>query len=178
MTTYLVLEHAYSYGYSLCTARRLTDAEKTHKLPEYWDLCFVDLGGSIDLRHIRGDDPLVYSIITRPYDGSFDGCSNQAYIITQEEWDQLIELDKAKGAEKARKKREESRELWTSILHDCERQSHLYTREEAAAARKRWRDTQNEGGEGYMPRYRTIDDYEQAKARLAELDKEEMEGLS
>lgn len=125
-----------------------------------------------DLRHIHWDDPLVQSIITRPYDGSFSGCSNQAYIITQEEWDQLIELDKARAAAEARRERAEARKLWTDILRDCERQSRLYTREEAAAARKRWRDTQNEGGEGYMPQYRTIDEYEQAKTRLAELDEE------
>ena len=176
MTTYLVLEDASSYGYSLRTARRLTDAEKAHKRPEYWDLCFVGMGDSIDLRHIHWDDPLVQSIITRPYDGSFDGCSNQAYIITPEERAQLVELDKAKGAAKAKREREEIRKFWMSVIRDCERQGHLYTREEAAAARKHWRDTQNEGEDGYMPQYLTIDEYEQAKKRLAELDEEEANG--
>lgn len=43
------------------------------------------------------------------------------------------------------------------------------TREEVNAARKRYNDLYNEGGEGYVPVFYTVDDYENAKKVLEEL---------
>lgn len=166
----LTLEYAYSHGFSIQEARRLTDDEKSHYLPEYHDFILIGTGDHVDLPALRWDDPFVSQILRRPEDGQFNGCANTARIITTEEQAQLIRLNDEKLAAKRSEEREaEIANLWT-IISACEHSRLYNTAEEAAAARKQYNDTQNEGGDGYVPHFWTMAEYETAKRRLAELE--------
>lgn len=105
----------------------------------------------------------------RSLDGSFRGCSNSAYIISEEEWKALIELNEQKRAEKEKKKTERLIAEYRQTVEQCERQKKLYTREEAAEKYRDYNRLFNEGGEGYVPHFYTIEEYEFAKAGLSEL---------
>lgn len=165
----LTLEYAYSHGFSIQHARRLTDEEKQHYKPEYQDLILIGTGDNIDLPYIRWDDPLVSDILHRPEDGEFPGCSNTARIISEDEESQLLLLNDKKRAAREAAERESEIINLRRVIAACEIH-HLYTLEEAVAARKQYNDIHNEGGEGYVPHFWTVDEYERAKRRLAELE--------
>ena len=76
----LTLCYAPSYGIEICEARRLTTEEKRHYAAWFAETGFIGVGSHVDLPCIsHGDLP------NRPDDGSFLGCYNQAWIITEAE---------------------------------------------------------------------------------------------
>ena len=164
-----VLEHAYSYGFSIAEARRFRDDEKQNYAEWFREIGMVSLGRdrTVDLPFVSLDDALVKDILNRPADGEFLGCSNAAWIISAAEKDQLLALNKQN---EAKKKAEEIAYL-RARLKGLE-SAKLYTEEEAEAAKKRWNDIQNQGGEGYVPHYPTFGEYESIKNRLSEIDGE------
>lgn len=111
------------------------------------------------------------SIISRPLnkpDGCFYGCNNQAYIINPDMWDQLIISNaERKKAKKLAEKAEEIAEI-EDYIRRCE-SNKLYTAQEAERKRKAYIAINNEGGEGYVPHYYTIESYNWALAKLQEL---------
>lgn len=168
MEEYLVCEVAYSYGVSLCNARRFTEEEKKDCADWFKDKGFVKIGDSINLEYISWVD--VRDVLKeRKDDGSFSGCSNCAYIISEDEWNALIELNKKKKFEKEKKEIEESITEYRQIVEQCEKQEKLYTKEEAVKKRRDYNNLYNEGGEGYVPHFYTIEEYEFAKTKLNEL---------
>ena len=66
------------------------------------------------------------------------------------------------------KEKSESIERYKKIVQACERWKKLYTKEESIAKAKEWNDIHNEGGEGFIPHFYTIDEYEYAKKKLEE----------
>ena len=163
MQEYLTIEYAGAYGTSLQRARRLTDSEKSHLRPEYRDYMFVGIGDRINLKYIGWQD-----MPGRAPDGEFNGCSNRAYIITQSEYDDYIQLNAEREAAREARKREERRAMYLNIINMAQRQGGAMTADEARAARKRYNDLYNEGGEGFVPRYITVDELATAEAWLAE----------
>ena len=171
MKEYLICEVADSYGVSLCHARRFTDEEKAEYVESFRELGFMRIYSypTIKLDGINWID--VGNILKdREPDGSFIGCSNSAYIVTEEEWNKLISLNDKKCNEKLAKEKAESIEHYKKIVQACESQEKLYTKEESAAKAKKWNDIHNEGGEGFVHHFYTIDEYEYAKKRLEELN--------
>lgn len=171
MKEYLVCEVADNYGVSLCHARRLNDKEKTEYSEWFRENGFVGISSYpiIDLKEINWID--VRNILNgRKLDGSFLGCCNSAYIITEDEWNKLIALNDQKCSEKLAKEKAEYIEHYKRVIQNCENQRKLYTKEEANAKAKEWNDIHNEGGEGYAPHFYTIDEYEYAKKKLEELN--------
>ena len=164
-----VLEHAYSYGFSIAEARRFRDDEKQNYAEWFREIGMVSLGrdGTVDLPFVSLDDALVKDTLNRPADGEFLGCSNAAWIISATEKDQLLALNEQN---EAKKKAEEIAYLRTR-LKELE-SAKLYTEEEAEAAKNRWNDIQNQGGEGYVPHYPTFAEYESIKNRLSEIEGE------
>ena len=170
MKEYLTCEVAFSYGISLRKARRFSEEEKEKYAEWFRDKGFVCLKSSfnIDLEHITWED--VREVLNnRDDDGSFSGCSNVAYIISQNEWDELVELNTKKGLEKEKKEVEKSITECKQIIEKCEKQEKMYTKEEAAKKRRDYNRLYNEGGEGYVPHFYTIEEYEFAKTKLNEL---------
>lgn len=168
MKEYLVCEVAYSYGVSLCKARRFTEEEKKDYVDWFKDKGFVGISDSTDLEYITWVD--VKEVLKeRKDDGSFSGSSNCVYIISEDEWNALIELNEKKRSEKEKKETEESIAEYRQIIEQCEKQEKLYTKEEAAKKRRDYNRLYNEGGEGYVPHFYTIEEYEFAKTKLNEL---------
>ena len=58
--------------------------------------------------------------------------------------------------------------MYLNIINMAQRQGGAMTADEARAARKRYNDLYNEGGEGFVPRYITVDELATAEAWLAE----------
>lgn len=171
MKEYLVLEDAYAYGISLHHARRFTEEEKADCAEWYKDRGFVGLSqyGTIDLKNLNWKD--VRAVLgDKEEDGSFRGCNNRSYIITKGEWDALVQLDRQLFEEKEKKQLAEEVALYQKILAACERQGKLYTRSEALQKRKAYNDHYNEGGDGFVPHFYTIEEYEHAKSRLEALN--------
>ena len=162
-----VLEHAYSYGFSIAEARRFRDDEKQNYAEWFREIGMVSLGRdrTVDLPFVSLDDALINDILKRPADGEFLGCSNAAWIISATEKEHLIALNKQN---EAKKKAEEIAYL-RAKLKELE-SAKLYTEEEAEAAKNRWNDIQNQGGEGYVPHYPTFGEYESIKNRLYEIE--------
>lgn len=161
----IVLEYAYSYGFSICEARRLTESEKSKYADWYKEIGMVSVGDHIDLPYIQWNHPLVSEILHRPEDGQFNGCGNTVRIISVSEKEQLIALNAQIEAE------ERANEIayLRSRLKELEA-SKLYTDEEAKSAKKCWNDLQNEGGEGYVPHFPTYEEYNAIKRRLNDLE--------
>lgn len=168
MKEYLVCEYAAGYGICLTKARRFTDEEKTHCAEWYREKGFVCTSEHIDLEYICKVD-LDEVIGDRLEDGSFRGCGNSVYIVTQTEWDTLIELNETKKREKELAEKMKEIEECEMIVKMCERQGKLYTREEAKQKAREYNNLYNEGECGYVPYFYTIESYEYAKAKLAEL---------
>lgn len=130
MKEYLVCEAAYSYGVYLHKARRFTEDEKKNCAEWFRDKGFVGIGDPAKLEYITWTD--VREILKeRKDDGSFSGCSNCVYIISDDERNALVELNKKKRTEKEKKETEESITEYRQIIEQCEKQKKLYTKEEA-----------------------------------------------
>ena len=158
METYIVIEHAPAYGVSICTARRFTEDEKQHYADWYTEIGFVGMGDHIMLKTLKWSD-----MPKRHYDGSFLGCDNQAWIITEDEKAYFIQLDADRKAEVERLKIAKNREYYEDVIKRANMQPKLYTRDEAKRLAKQYNDLYNEGEEGYIPHYYTIDEVEAAK---------------
>ncbi len=169
MKEYLTCMYAYAYGASLVKARRFTEEEKKHYVEGYKEKGFVGISKSIDLKELNWID--VREILNnRDDDGSFNGCGNCAYIVTEEEWNKLLELNNKRVAEKEKKERAGKIEYYKWAIAACEKQKKLYTNEEANEARRNYINVYNEGGEGFVPHFYTIDEYEEAKRELEVLE--------
>ena len=167
MKEYLVCETS-DYGISLCHARRFDDEEKKKYVEGYRERGFVCTSNSIKLNSLCFSD--YYDFIKdKESDGSFDGCCNQAYIITEKEWNELIALNEKKGNEEKVAKNAESLAFYESVVRNCEEQEKLYTEEEAAKKAREWNEIYNEDGEGYIPHFYTVNEYKNAKAKIEEL---------
>lgn len=169
MKEYLVCEIESTDVY-LLHARRLTGDEKKNYTDEYKERGFIKIASKdcVKLEEItRGD---VGNILkNRHSDGEFLGCSNFAYIISKEEWDQLVKLNNQKQEVEKQKEIAAEVERCNKIIAACEKQEKLYTKEEVAKKRKAYINLYNEGGDGFVPYYYTIDEYERAKSDLKEL---------
>ena len=150
---YIVIENARAWGISICNARRFTDEEKQHYADWYKEIGFVGVGDHIKLSMLKWSD-----MPNRKSDGSFVGCDNQAWIITEEEKTWFIRLDAERKAEAEREKIAINRAYYEDVIKRANRQPKLYTREEAKRLAKQYNDVANEGGEGYVPHYYTIDE--------------------
>lgn len=96
-----------------------------------------------------------------------------------EEWiagvidDGTSEEVKAYRAEQKRKEDAKAAEKAREIIRRAEAQKDIPTTEEALRRLKVWNDVLNEGGEGYLPKIYTLEDYQAAKAKLKRLGLEE-----
>lgn len=175
MKKYIVFVWNHSWGpYEILTARRFTEEEKGRWAEWYREVGFYACPESpedprYELKALSWTDELVKSITSRGADGSFPSGGNNVYIITAAERDQLIELNAIRAREKAEAEKAEQVAYWSDIITKCERQGELYTEAEAARLRKQYNDIHNEGGFGYVPPFYTVNTYELAKAKLAEL---------
>lgn len=92
----LVLECPYTfYSPSICEARRFTEEEKKKYSDWYKEHGFVATGEHIYLPFLRWED-----FPKRDADGEFLGCSNRAWIITEEESEFFIRLNAEREAAK------------------------------------------------------------------------------
>lgn len=174
MEIYTVLHWEYHYGMHVRSARRFTEDEKKGYSEEYREQGFISCADCIDLSlSVSDPDPHFREILLRPDDGSFLGCGNQAWIITEEEKDYILALDEKRRAEKFATERARELQYWRDIVAQCEQQTKLYTRQEAAERVRKYNDLFNEGGGGYVPHFWTADEYEAAKAYVAKLEGEQ-----
>lgn len=161
-----VLEWAYSYGISLCEARWLTEEEKNHYSEFCRDTMMVAIDKSfINLKYVTWND-----IPKRDSDGQFNGCGNQVYILTDEEWDYYLALNEKRKAEHEQRKQEKRISYLKDTIRRYERQIvKPATRKEAIVIENRYNDAVNDGGEGFVPYIVNTEEYEYAKKELAEL---------
>ena len=120
-----VAEIAAQYDAELLWASRFSEEEKA----QFADW-FKDFGmGSLDGPRIKVEKAAIRQVVgDRPADGAFRGCENQAWIITEAEWNQIIALSQEIEAEKeiAREKYEEAeavdlqRKIETGYCFSCE----------------------------------------------------------
>lgn len=167
MSEFLTIEYATNYGVELKSARHLTDEERRHILPEYQDTTFVGVGSGVKLEYIKHSD-----MPDRPYDGSFMGCNNQTWIITQAEWDEYVTLNNIRKSVAEAEAIQDEIDALEARKAAAERQQDLPSAEEAARRVKAWNDLYNEGGEGYVPHIYSAEEYEHICSRLAELKKQ------
>lgn len=164
MKNLLTIEYTTAYGIELCGARRLTEEEKVHYNPEYRETTLIGTGTHISLPHLKRED-----MPGRPSAGEFNGCYNQAWIITQEEWDAYLALEQTRSETEAAKAQADEIAVLEQRKASAEAQSDLPSKEEAARRTQDWINVYNEGGEGYVPHIYTRDEYEAICRRLDEL---------
>ena len=71
---------------SLLVARRLTEEEKSKFAEWCRETMLISLGGE----QIVNRTNTVNIVIDRTPDGSFPGCNNRGYLISDDEWDAII----------------------------------------------------------------------------------------
>ena len=162
---------------SLQKARRLTEEEKKDYVPECAESHFIGTSNHIVLEELHYSD--VHKVIPKDKksDGSFRSC-DPVYIITQEEWDALIVLNEKLKNERLIKKVKSDIEWYEQFVARCEeskKHGRLYTKEEAAIQRKRYNDIYNDGSEGFVPHFYTVDEYERAKIKLEDLKRQQQQ---
>lgn len=170
MTAYLTVERTMS-DITLQTARRLTEQERKAYLPEYQDYMLIGMGDHVDLPNVSWMD-LCKVLGDQQPDGQFPGCGNQAYIITKEQWDALVAMDRAAGIEAARKARAEEIDCLEAAKASAEHQmvsGKLPTKEGATRKARDYNNVHNEGGYGYVPHYYSDEEYQHICTRLATL---------
>lgn len=106
MEEYRVLNWADGYVAYLATARRLNEEEKQPYSQWFRDTGFIKIGDSIALPQIHWDD-----CPKRQSDGSFLGCTNWVWILTQQEWDAFVSLNEEREKAIADAKAKEEAEL-------------------------------------------------------------------
>lgn len=161
------IELAWGYGVSLQYARFLTEEEKSHYIPEVRDCMLICTGNTVDLPNVSFCD--VPKDITCRTSFSFPSCSNAAYEITDDEWEFFVSLERRRAEEKKAKEIERQIEYWKQIIKMAEAQQDIPSREEVKKRLKIYNDTYNEGGEGFLPYIVSREEYESAKAFLAEM---------
>jgi len=86
------------YDATLCWARRLTDAEKPEYSEWFRDLCMTSFSGG---DHIKVEKDAIRQVIgKRKSDGQFCGCTNSAWTVNDDEWDQIVKLSAQISAQK------------------------------------------------------------------------------
>lgn len=130
MDKYLAYVDFFSDKPMLFEVRHLTDEEKKSYIPEVWDMLFVPTGER-ELYHCQNH--LEHPDFSRRA-GIFHYGANCLYIITEEEWQNYVELDKRITAEKEQAKKAAA----PAIKHDVEKE-------------RAYDMAHNEGGEGYNP---------------------------
>jgi hypothetical protein len=90
---FLVVENTAQYGIYIFPARRFSETEKEQWAEEYRDLGMYACGESLKLNSLQMSD-----LPKRPADGSVPGCTNDCWIITQEEAAKLIDKDRGYAA--------------------------------------------------------------------------------
>jgi DNA polymerase III alpha subunit (gram-positive type) len=86
--------------------------------------------------------------------------------ITDDDVKHYTALNAAREREAKEKELNDQRNYYRSLIKAAEKQDKLYTAEEAKTRRMAWINVQNEGGEGYVPHFYTIDEVEAAKRWL------------
>lgn len=172
MTVHRVLALSGYAQLELCLARFCTEEEKANFAEWCRDeMMFAVSGSHIGLPHLYFPD-LRDFLGHRISNGMFPGVASQVWIINKEEWDAILAMEQAA----AEKQAEEGREsLITALLERkrlAERQmkdGKLPDKDEAERKAKRWNDTYNEGGEGYVPHFFTTEEYGEICKQLEEL---------
>ena len=165
MEKYLTIAFHTSYcDASIQYARRFTEEEKKDYSEWFADCGFISLGDHIQLENITFSDAP-----DRKSDGQFLGTNNYAYIITEEERDYYINLDKKRQKEDEEKELAERVDYLKSCIEAAERQRDLPTMEEAKRRMKAYNSLQNEDGDGYVPHIYSREEYERIKAEYGEL---------
>ena len=160
-----------AHTYSLQEARRLSESERAAYLPEYQDYMMISTGDAIALDNLDFAQ-LNGFLEDRQPGGEFPGSANLAYILTPEEWAELIELNRRNAEAAAAKQQAEEIEALECAKARAEAQmkdGKLPTKAEADAKRQNWNRLQNEGGCGYVPHYYSDEEYSKICTRLAEL---------
>lgn len=159
-----VIDWCYDLGISIRKARRFTEREKAGYAEWYQQVGMIALDEpAIDLPYLTFAD-----LPGRQADGEFNGFGNQAYIITDDDVKRYTGLNAAREREAKEKEVKDQRNYYRSLIKAAEQQDKLYTAAEAKARRKAWINLQNEGGEGYVPHFYTIDEVKAAKQWLGE----------
>lgn len=155
------IEDASSCHISVQLARRFTSEEKATYAEDYRELGMVCMGDSTELPYITWDDTP-----HRKSDGSFLGCSNRAWIISEEEKNQYLTLNEKRQQAKQEQARIEGIKYLRSQIACMEAQGTLPTRLEAAHKAKLYNDLYNEGGEGFVPHFYCQEELDTAKKEL------------
>ena len=144
MENYLVCYTQIGYKPELGQARRLNEEEKTYYAPWFHDIGFVGIGESLELEHLNQFD--VEKFLQREKsDGQFISSNDNVYIISQDEWDKLLELENNKKELAEQIKTDQKIAELQEIIHQCEKVEKLYTHEEAVEKRKQYNRLYNEG---------------------------------
>ena len=163
MSEYMTIEWATMGGVSLQRAHRMTEAEaERYSIRPYcMERMLVGAGERVALPHITSWD-----LPDRAPDGEFMGGGNRAWILDQAEAERYTLLNAVRKAEQDRCENAERRAAYLEIVSMAKEQGGAMTEEEAAEARKRYNNTYNEGGYGYVPHYVTRRELDAAEAWL------------
>lgn len=168
MEEFLVCNANLMWGLTLTKARRLTEEEKTHCSEWFRKIGFVHVAESIKLDNVECNE-LFELLNNREPDGELKSFGGRMYIITQEQWDWLIKTENERQNEKEQKIKESKIKEYSETIKNCETAKKLYTAEEARAERIKYNNLYNEGGEGFVPHFYTVEEYEFAKNQLKKL---------
>ena len=167
---YLTCNVNLMHGVFVTKARRLDEEEKTHYAKWFREIAFVATEKLIELDYVKCED--VFELLkNREKDGQILSDSGMAYIINQEEWNELLRIEKERREKKEEEEKQEQIKECIETIEKCEAAEKLYTLEEAKQERSKYNNLYNEGGEGYIPHFYTIEEYEFAKSKLDELQK-------
>ncbi len=123
-------EIADQYDAELHWARRLREDEKAKYSDWFHDICMVGFAGSE--RIVVEREAINQVVGDRRSDGQFNGCSNQAWIISEDEWIRIIalsaEIKQRKAQGRANFEAEEAadikRKIETGYCFACESYCH------------------------------------------------------
>lgn len=137
----IVLEYAPSYGIELVSARRFTDEEKTRYAEWFAETGFVGTGDCIELNKLTFQD-----LPRRPSDGSFCGCNNSAWIVSEDEAEMYKKLNAERLDEADRIQAEEDAEA------SAMKQAHEQARRDCLAQFDSWNvsDIKKRNGDSFV----------------------------
>lgn len=115
---------------------------------------YVDL---LEVRKLVGHDMC---------DGSFNGCYNQAYVLTDEQKEWIIAANEEQAKQAEREKLVKDVEYYKKLLSSI---TNVYTQEEAETKLNEYNRKYNEDGYGYVPHYYTHEEYAEIKSKLEKL---------
>ena len=161
-----------NWNIMVCEARRFTEDEKKGFREWFAKIGLVAIGDMIDLKEIDWRDDLVKEICDRPSAGAFCVSSGTSWEISESEKSKLIARNSEYKAEKIAKEKERRILELKRALERCSRARLYSSRSEAVAAAKRYNDINNEGGEGYVPHFWTVQERDSMMKELEELERE------